>query len=230
MYNKKHWLVDSDWLNEHKGRIWWKPIPYLLPFPAFSSPYSFRVSLKEEPPFTCYLPFSPEHTWWSLSDSLAASCCGGKLFSVFIIPGTFSCWNYITIYLAVIWLEITSTTMMAKALGKAPTIPSNLAQTISTQYRFVDGWTNEKKLLNSCKGVLGAHVYKTVYRSVPELNVPQFDLLNKKGQSINQGKCVFLKFSPKLAKVSKESWLCVDTQFLRSVIPVPSLARRVCPT
>lgn len=169
--------------------------------------------------------FSLEHTWGSLSDSLAASCCGGKLFSIFIIPGTFSCWNHITIYLVVIWLEITIT-MMAKALGKAPTFPSNLAQTISTQYRFVDAWMNERKLLNSCKGVLCAHVYKTVYGSVPELNAPQFDLLNKKGQPIKQGKGVLLKFSPKLPKVAEETWLCVSAQFLRSVIPVPALARR----
>lgn len=120
--------------------------------------------------------------------------------------------------------------MIAKALGKAPTIPSNMAQTISAQYRFVYEWTNEKKLLNSCKSVLSAHVYKTVYRSVPEPHAPQFDLLNKKRQPIKQEKGVFLKFSPKLAKVSEETWLCDSTQFLRSVIPLPALARRVCPT
>lgn len=118
---------------------------------------------------------------------------------------------------------------MAKALDKAPTIPSNLAQTISTQYRFVDGWTNEKKLLNSCKGVLSAHVYKAIYGSVPKLNAPQFDLLNKKGQPIKQEKDVFFKFSPKLAKVSEETWLCVSAQSLRSVIPVPALASSVWP-
>lgn len=61
--------------------------------------------------------------------------------------------------------------MTAKALGVAPTFSLKPGtKMISTRCRFMNGCVNERNPPNYRKGVLGAHVYKTVYGSVLELH------------------------------------------------------------